>query len=132
MYVFFEDASITFRFCTLYLGHTSSFSWPLTHPPPSLISSLPSSQVHYIQVFYSLVFLFIYLVKHGHRWPYFLAAIYAPSYFIPLQRLGGWPFKGFMRRPFWRCVQRTLALQVEREVELSPDEQYIFGWHPCV
>nr|ATB53146.1 diacylglycerol acyltransferase [Nannochloropsis oceanica strain IMET1] len=86
--------------------------------------------VHYIQVFYSLVFLFIYLVKHGHRWPYFLAAIYAPSYFIPLQRLGGWPFKGFMRRPFWRCVQRTLALQVEREVELSPDEQYIFGWHP--
>ena len=86
--------------------------------------------MHYIQVFYSLVFLFIYLVKHGHRWPYLLAAIYVPSYFIPFQRLGGWPFKGLMRRPFWRCVQRTLAFQVEREVELSSEKQYIFGWHP--
>ncbi|TFJ88473.1 hypothetical protein NSK_000047 [Nannochloropsis salina CCMP1776] len=86
--------------------------------------------VHYIQVFYSLVFLFIYLVRHGYRWPLVLAGLYLPSYFIPFQRLGGWPFRLLMRRPFWRCVQRTLAFKVEREVELSPATQYIFGWHP--
>jgi hypothetical protein len=61
----------------------------------------------------------------------------------------------FMLRPFWRRVQRHLRVQVrayhpvvipqllpfsraasyscvqlEREVELDPGHQYIFGWHP--
>lgn len=115
------------------------------------------------------------------------------------QQMGGWPFTGFMNRPFWRCVQRALQIkvrcpssqavggfkedrcsrrfvsasphpsspappgpvrsdqspihppptrpayhppvpsnphtrahtpQIEREVELDPKKQYVFGWHP--
>jgi hypothetical protein len=67
--------------------------------------------MHYIQFFYGGLFLLCW--RYQSLKPLlWAAAAYLPIWMIPVQRMGGWPFTGFMNRPFWRCVQRALQIKV--------------------
>ena len=88
------------------------------HPIPAdrltHLTQLPTNKnakVHYVQFFYGGL-LFMCWRSHSVKPLLVAAAVYLPLYFIPVQRMGGWPFTGFMNRPFWRCVQRALQIKV--------------------
>jgi hypothetical protein len=75
-----------------------------------------SLQIHYIQIFWFVMFFLLYLFRCGVRWPLITAlSAYVPLYAVPFQRLGGcpWPFKQLLaHRPFWKYLQRHLQLRV--------------------
>ena len=113
LHVFYHPVYITVSDVSAYeiMGTPQSGPWKLDLSVQPASSRLQQTfdtivlfaVVHYIQIFWSGLFLLLYLFHIGIRAPLIAAAsVYIPLYLIPFQRLGGRPWKSFMYRPFWR------------------------------